>query len=45
MALKNAYKALFEAIEVSELDKNGRRQLRFKIKGSGDFASVGNLAE
>lgn len=44
VALKNAYKALFEVIEVGELDKNGRRQLRFKIKGSEDFALVGNRA-
>lgn len=33
VALKNAYKALFSEIEVSELDKNGQRQLRFKICG------------
>lgn len=45
VALKNAYKALFEVIEVGALDKNGRRELRFKIKGSGDSALVGNRAE
>lgn len=42
VALKNAFKALFSTIEVGELDRNGRRQLQFKIMGSENFAGVGN---
>lgn len=33
VALKNAYRALFSEIEVSELDQNGQRQLKFKMDG------------
>lgn len=37
VALKNAYKALFSEIVVGEWDKNGRRELRFRIRGSEGF--------
>jgi len=40
VALKNAYKALFSEIVVGELDKNGRRELRFRIKGSDPLEGV-----
>lgn len=40
VALKNAYKALFSEIVVGELDKNGRRELRFSIRGSDPSEGV-----
>ena len=40
VALKNAYKALFSEIVVGELDKNGRRELRFRVRGSDPLEGV-----
>ncbi len=39
-ALKNAYQALFSEIVVGEVDKNGKRKLEFRIRGSGPYEGV-----
>lgn len=39
VALKNAYKQLFEAIVVGDLDKEGKRSLEFFIRDGGESVS------
>lgn len=42
VALKNAYRLFFNKIEVTDLDSNGKRELRFSISSQEPYSLVGN---